>query len=75
MKKDIRKLKEKNLNTQNVLEKLKNKTIVVVAHRLETIKEVDEIFVVNDGKIVENGTYLELMNQPSYFKKLYKAIK
>lgn len=60
---------------KNVLEKLKNKTIVVVAHRLETIKEVDEIFVVNDGKIVENGTYLELMNQPSYFKKLYKAIK
>ena len=60
---------------KNVLEKLKNKTIVVVAHRLETIKEVDEIFVVNDGKIVENGTYLELMRQPSYFKKLYKAIK
>ena len=60
---------------KNLLEKLKNKTIVVVAHRLETIKDVDEIFVVNEGKIVENGTYLELMNQPSYFKKLYKAIK
>ena len=60
---------------KNVLEKLTNKTILIVAHRLETIKEVDEIFVLEDGVIKEKGKYQALMKKDGYFKKLYEAKK
>ena len=56
---------------KNVLEKLTNKTILIVAHRLETIKDVDEIFVLEDGVIKEKGKYQSLMKKDGYFKKLY----
>ena len=60
---------------ENVLTKLKDKTIIIIAHRLETIKDVDNIFVLNDGKIVEEGKYQELLEKNGYFKKLYKLAK
>ena len=60
---------------KNVLEKLTNKTILIVAHRLETIKDVDEIFVLEDGGIKEKGKYQSLMKKDGYFKKLYDAKK
>lgn len=60
---------------ENVLTKLKHKTIIIIAHRLETIKDVDNIFVLNDGKIVEEGKYQELLDKNGYFKKLYKSAK
>ena len=60
---------------ENVLTKLKDKTIIIIAHRLETIKDVDNIFVLNDGKIVEEGKYQELLEKNGYFKKLYKSAK
>ena len=60
---------------ENVLTKLKYKTIIIIAHRLETIKDVDNIFVLNDGKIVEEGKYQELLEKDGYFKKLYKSSK
>ena len=60
---------------KNVLEKLTNKTILIVAHRLETIKDVDEIFVLEDGVIKEKGKYQSLMKKDGYFKKLYEAKK
>lgn len=60
---------------ENVLTKLKDKTIIIIAHRLETIKDVDNIFVLNDGKIVEEGKYQELLDRNGYFKKLYKSAK
>ena len=60
---------------ENVLTKLKDKTIIIIAHRLETIKDVDNIFVLNDGKIVEEGKYQELLDKNGYFKKLYKSSK
>ena len=60
---------------ENVLTKLKDKTIIIIAHRLETIKDVDNIFVLNDGQIVEEGKYQELLERDGYFKKLYKISK
>ena len=60
---------------KNVLEHLTNKTILIVAHRLETIKDVDEIFVLEDGLIKEKGKYQSLMKKDGYFKKLYEAKK
>ena len=52
-----------------------NKTIIVIAHRLETIKDVDEIYVLDKGKIIEKGSYEELLNKNGYFTKLYKSAK
>lgn len=60
---------------ENIVEKLKNKTLIIIAHRLETIKDVDTIYVLSDVKIVEEGKYKELLNKDGYFKKLYKSIK
>lgn len=65
---------EKNV-MHNILNKLKNKTIIIIAHRLETIKDVDNIFVLSDGKIVEEGKYSYLLEKNGYFKDLYKSSK
>ena len=60
---------------QNVITKLKNKTLIIVAHRLETIKDVDQIFVLNDGVICEDGKYNDLIEKNGYFTELYKSAK
>ena len=60
---------------ENIVKNLKNKTLIVIAHRLETIKDVDEILVLDSGVIVEKGNYQELINKKGYFAKLYDSIK
>ncbi len=50
-------------------------TIVVIAHRLSTIKEADIIYVLKNGKIIEEGSYLELMNHKDEFFKLVELQK
>lgn len=59
---------------QNALNELcKGRTTIVVAHRLSTIKNADEIAVVSDGKIIEKGTHDELLNLNCEYAKLYKS--
>ncbi len=60
---------------KNVVKQLDNKTLVVIAHRLETIKDVDKIYVLSDGIIQEEGKYNELLDKNGYFTKLYKSAK
>lgn len=60
---------------ENVVKKLTNKTLIVIAHRLETIKNVDNIYVIKNGEIIEQGKYHDLINQNGYFTKLYKSLK
>jgi ATP-binding cassette subfamily B protein/subfamily B ATP-binding cassette protein MsbA len=50
----------------------KSRTILVVAHRLSTIADADEILVVEEGKIVERGTRDELLSQQGTFSHLWK---
>lgn len=59
----------------NIVELLENKTLIVIAHRLETIKDVDTIYVLSDGVIQEQGKYNELLDKNGYFTKLYKSAK
>ena len=52
---------------------IKNKTSIIIAHRLTTIKKADKIIVFERGKIVEKGTHSELIKiEQGYYKKLYK---
>jgi ATP-binding cassette subfamily C protein len=53
------------------LEKL-NATRVVIAHRLSTIVHADRIYVLQDGRVVQSGTYGELIQQPGLFADLAK---
>jgi ATP-binding cassette subfamily B protein len=49
----------------------KDVTMVVVAHRLSTIKNMDRIIVLKDGKIFEEGSHYELYNRDSIYRKLW----
>lgn len=56
---------------QDALEKMmQNRTSIVIAHRLSTIQNADSIVVMNQGKIVEQGTHDELMKSQKGYKKL-----
>lgn len=56
---------------QDALEKLmKNRTTLVVAHRLSTIRNADEICVMHDGQIIERGHHDELIALGGYYKRL-----
>ncbi len=50
----------------------KNRTSIVIAHRLATVKKADKIIVMEKGKIVEYGTHNELLKQKGYYSKLYE---
>ena len=57
---------------QDALYKLmKMRTTVAIAHRLSTIKNADEIYVLHEGQIVEQGTHDELILKNGYYKKLH----
>ena len=57
---------------QQALDELcKGRTTLVVAHRLSTIRNADEIAVVLDGRITERGTHEELMEKGGTYKELY----
>ncbi|MDD7305192.1 MAG: ABC transporter ATP-binding protein [Peptoniphilaceae bacterium] len=49
---------------------MKDKTVIMIAHRLSAIKNVDEILVMDNGKIIERGSDKELMSKDSNYKKL-----
>lgn len=50
-------------------------TRIVIAHRLETVRDADRILVVHDGRIVEQGTYQELVQGPGMFRQMVAAME
>lgn len=58
---------------RNVMKFLKNKTIITIAHRLNTIKDVEQIYVFKAGKIVGMGSFKELLDNNQYFGQLWNA--
>ena len=52
---------------------IKGRTSFIIAHRLSTIKNADLILVLKDGKIAEQGTHDELMNQNGFYFNLYST--
>jgi len=56
---------------QDALTKImKNRTAIVIAHRLSTVKNADKIFVMREGQIVEKGNHNELINKNGIYKRL-----
>ncbi len=50
---------------------MKNKTSILIAHRISTIKNADKILVLEDGKLLEQGTHEQLMSNEGIYKEIY----
>lgn len=57
---------------ENLQEFFKNKTVIVVAHRLSTVTDADNIIVLHNGEIIEQGTHSTLALQRGYYYELVK---
>ena len=56
----------------------KNKTVIMIAHRLSTVKDADEIFVLKDGKVAQSGTHEELLAdniKDNNYKKMWEEYR
>jgi len=54
------------------LSKVQNKTVILISHRLANVVKADKIFVMDSGRVVENGTHESLINQQGKYAKLYE---
>ena len=52
-------------------ELVKDKTLIVIAHRLHTIRNADQILVIDEGQLVQKGTHRELINQGGVYRNLW----
>jgi ATP-binding cassette subfamily B protein len=61
------------LTTQNIIESLKDHTIIMATHRLSALKNFNKIYLLRDGRIIDQGTFDELRLQSSIFKEMWIA--
>ncbi len=55
----------------NLLEISKDKTTIIVSHRVSSAKNADKIIILDDGKIIQEGSHNQLVNQDGYYAELY----
>ncbi|MFC4024619.1 thiol reductant ABC exporter subunit CydC [Oceanobacillus longus] len=60
---------------QNLFEVAKDDTVILISHRLTGLEKMDQIIVMEQGTIIESGTYEELMNQKGYFQQMKEIEK
>jgi ABC-type multidrug transport system fused ATPase/permease subunit len=56
-----------------VMKMMANRTCLIIAHRLETLKQCDRVFVFNQGQLVEEGSLDNLLSEGNFFYKLHQA--
>lgn len=62
-----------SLIQEAITELAKDRTVLVIAHHLNTIQHADQILVFQKGKLLEKGKYQELLQKEGYYKKLWQA--
>lgn len=62
-----------NLVMGNILKYLENRTSIIVAHRLNSVENVDIIYALKESKIVDQGSFKELIKNSSYFQELWNV--
>lgn len=62
-----------SLIQEAITELAKDRTVLVIAHHLNTIQHADQIFVFQKGKLLEKGKHQELLQKEGYYKKLWQA--
>ena len=55
----------------NLLEICKNKTTIIVSHRVSSAKNADTIIIIDEGTIIQQGSHNQLVNEEGYYKELY----
>ena len=55
----------------NLLQISKNKTTIIVSHRVSSAKNADKIIILDEGRIIQQGSHNQLVNQEGYYKELY----
>jgi ATP-binding cassette subfamily B protein len=61
-----------NFITQNLISFFLNKTVVVIAHRLQTVKDADQILVIESGRVVQKGNFDDLVSARGKFRQLWE---
>jgi len=56
---------------QNLFKISKNKTTIIVSHRISSVKNADRIIILKDGAVVQEGNHQKLIQQEGYYKELY----
>jgi len=67
--------KTEDLIQKSLDKHLKNATMLIIAHRLSTLRNVDRIIMMEKGKIIESGTFEQLLQQRGKFYELYQLQK
>ena len=60
---------------RNIKEIRKNKTTIIVSHRISTVKRSDKIIVLKNGKIIQSGTHKNLIHKNGYYRNLNEKQK
>jgi ABC-type bacteriocin/lantibiotic exporter with double-glycine peptidase domain len=63
---------EKTLNN-NLREIVRDRTVIIIAHRLSTIRSADRIVVMDEGRIVEEGTHADLLEKNGFYSRLFQS--
>ena len=56
---------------KNLKNNFKNKTLIIISHRISCIKDADNIIVLNNGRIIQSGSHNELLKNKGYYKDTY----
>jgi ATP-binding cassette subfamily B protein len=64
---------ESEAAVQQAIERaMEGRTVLIIAHRLSTVKNADRILVLQDGRIVEEGTHEQLLAKGTLYRRLYE---
>lgn len=66
-------MESEGLIQQSLNKALKHQTVIMIAHRLSTIKQADRIIVMNEGKIIEQGSHSKLLEAGGLYKQLFET--